>query len=194
MSETLSVILPVQNAETQLESKVTALLDVISELTNDFELLIVDNGSVDGTEEVAMELMRAFPQVHIHRQSQKTDQMEAARRGIAKTTGEMVLIHDINAPLSTDAIQQFWEMRNDKELVFSRSETAHTTKMPRIMQKASNGWNGTQMLRREAVDELRGSEQTSAPVDRVTRTDLGTVASNPNSMLRQLADRPVEQH
>ena len=192
MSETLSVILPVQNAETQLESKVKALLEVISELTSQFELLIVDNGSIDGTEEVAMELIREFPQVGIHRQSQTTDQMEAARRGIAKTSGEMVLIHDINAPLSTDAIQQFWDMRNDRELVFSRSETAHATKTPRIMQRTSNGWNGTQMLRREAVNELRGSDPSPAAVDRLTRTDLGAVANNPNSMLRQLADRPVD--
>lgn len=188
----LSVILPVQNAENQVESRVRALLDVISELTSEFELLIVDNGSTDSTEEVAMELMREFPQISMFRQSQSTDEMEAARRGIAKTSGEMVLIHDINAPLTVDAIQQFRDMRNDKEIVFTRSETAHMTKMPRIIQRSSAGWSGTQMLRREAVDELRESNRPTA-VDRVTRTDLGAVANNPNSMLRQLADSPVEQ-
>ena len=194
MSESLSVILPVQNAENQLEAKVTELLEVISELTSDFELLIVDNGSSDDTEEVAMELDREYPQINILRHSQPTESMVAARKGIARSTGDMMLIHDINSPLSADAIRQFWEMRNDKELVFARSESAHaTTKSPRIVRSTdSSSWNGTQMLRREAVNELQESGAARAKIDRVTRTDIGDAISNPNSMLRQLTDAPAE--
>lgn len=204
MSESLSVILPVQNAETHLQDIVTELLDVVSELTSDFELMIVDNGSTDDTEEVAMELDRMYPQVSSFRQSEATEDMVAARKGIARTSGDMVLIHDINSPLSPDAMRQFWAMRNDKELVFARSETGHTTRQPRIMQRRDSSWSGTQMLRREAVNELQESNGTEAmpsattsparaKIDRVTRTDLGDATSNPNSLLRKLTDVSAEQ-
>ena len=204
MSESLSVILPVQNAENQLQEIVTELLNVVSELTSDFELMIVDNGSTDDTEEVSMELARMYPQVNTFRQSEVTDEMVAARKGIARTSGDMVLIHDIHSPLSADAMRQFWGMRNDKELVFARSEIGHSTKQPRILQRRESGWSGTQMLRREAVNELQESSgtqmsatptanETRAKIDRVTRTDLGVATSNPNSMLRKLTDTTVEQ-
>ena len=193
MSESLSVILPVQNAESQLESKVTDLLDVICELTADFELMIVDNGSTDNTEEVAMELVRTYPKVKTFRQSQATDDMMAARMCIAKTTGDVVLLHDINSRLSADAIRQFWGMRNDRDLVLARSESAHTTTSPRIMMRQeSSAWQGTQMLRREAVNELQESSAARAKIDRVMRTDVGEATSNPNSMLRKLTDVPAE--
>lgn len=193
MSESLSVILPVQNAESQLESKVCELLDVVSELTSEFELMIVDNGSTDNTEEVVMELVRQFPQVRTYRQSQATDEMMAARMGIAKTSGEVVLLHDINSPLSADAVRQFWGMRNDKELVLARSESAHVAPSPRMMmQSRSSAWQGTQMLRREAVNELQETSAARAKIDRVMRTDVGEATSNPNSMLRKLTDAAVE--
>jgi hypothetical protein len=105
----------------------------------------------------------------------------------------MVLLHDVNSPLSGDAIRQFWEMRNDQELVFARSEAAHAPSSPRIAQRGPSAWTGTQMLRRDAVNELQESSSSRMKIDRVMRTDLGAEANNPNSMLRQLTDAPIEQ-
>lgn len=192
MSQSLSVILPVHNVETQLAKRVVELLEVFSELTSDLELMIVDDGSTDNTEEVAMELCREYPQVNILRHSDNVGELGAARAGIKQTTGDMVLIHDINSPLSGDAIRQFWAMRNDEELVFARSEAAHEPRSPRIVPQQRSAWAGTQMLRREAVHELQDNGKAKTRISRVTRTDLGNVASNPNSVLNHLTDTPME--
>jgi len=193
----LSIILPVTNAETTLASKVGELLEVVTDLTENVELLIVDNGSTDDTEDVVMELSRTYPQVHALRQSIKTSDVAAARAGILKTTGEMVLIHNIDSPLSGGAIREFWSMRNDEELVFARSEMAHD-KLPGM--RTNSAWSGTQMLRRSAVTELQQSKAaaqqvvppSSAPkmkIERVTRTDLGAKSTSaPASIVMQLTD------
>ena len=189
MSQLLSIILPVRNAQHKLAAKVSALLEVASELTSEFEVLIVDDGSTDDTEEVAMELTRDYPQVQILRYSEQKGNLSAARTGIAHTTGEVVLIHDINSPLSADTIRQFWAMRNDRELVFARSESAHQKRAPHLQSRSIESWSGTQLLRREAISELQ--EPVGPPrIDRVMRQDLGSVANNPSSMLRQLTDNP----
>lgn len=192
MNQSLSIILPVCNAELTLTDKINELLDVVSELSASLELLIVDNGSTDNTEEVAMELSTIYPQVSILRQTPKVSDVKAAKAGIEQTTGDVVLIHDIETTLSGNAIQQFWAMRDDEELVFARSEEAHSG-----VADLRGTRSGTQMLRRSAVTQLQqeNAVQPVAPpaapkpqmrIDRVTRTDLGDTSSGPASIVRQL--------
>ena len=193
MSQSLSVILPVYNAEGKLGKHVLELLEITSELTQDVELLIVDDGSTDDTEEVAMELCRSYPQVLLFRRSCRVGVMAAARAGIEKTSGEIVLIHDIESPLSAEAVRQFWAMRDDRELVFARAEPAHPGPRASALgqKRGVADWSGTQMLRREAVDELRqaSKRQSGIKIDRVMRNDF--VSSDPTpstSMLQQFTD------
>ncbi len=189
MNQSLSVILPVYNVENELSRRVNEMLDVVSDLTGELEIMIVDDGSSDNTEEVSMELARQYPQVSAIRTSERTGEMTAARTGIAKTNGAVVMIHDVQTPLSGDAMRQLWAMRNDRELVFARSEPAHRYRIPHI---AKTGWTGTQMLRREAVHELQEMKTQRPTIDRVMRTDVGKEVTNPASILRQLTESYVD--
>lgn len=185
MSQKLSIILPVYNVATKLDSKVRELLDVITDLTSDFEVMIVDDGSTDDTEEVSMELDREYPQVRVLRHAGRKGPMGAARAGIAGTRGDIVLIHDIQSPISGQAIQQLWEMRNDDDLVFARSESRPADRVPPSITQV---WSGTQMLRRDAVHQLQDATPRKPTIDRITRTDVGEEVNNPTSILRQLTD------
>lgn len=53
LTRTLSVLLPVHNAQATLEADIGQMLDVLPELTHDFHLMILDDGSTDATCEVA---------------------------------------------------------------------------------------------------------------------------------------------
>ena len=75
MSQSLSVILPVRNAEQKLADKVDDLLEVVADLSSELELIVVDDGSTDNTEEVAMELCRRFPQVEFLRRAEQSGQI-----------------------------------------------------------------------------------------------------------------------
>lgn len=63
MNNLLTVLLPVHNGQQWLRRKVAAILDVLEDGREPFELVIVDAGSDDATEEVVAELATSFPQV-----------------------------------------------------------------------------------------------------------------------------------
>ena len=69
MTTSLSLILPVHNAELTLERDVFLLVEFLPELTPAFEILIIDDGSVDDTIILACDLATRFPQIRDKGQS-----------------------------------------------------------------------------------------------------------------------------
>lgn len=193
MSESLSVILPVRNVEAELVGGVEQLLETVSELTRQLDMLIIDDGSTDNTEEVVMELCRSYPQLQGVRHSTKTGAFHAARVGFAKTEGHVVLIHDIRSPISGTAIRRLWAMRNETELMSTKSNDRQGE--PAVSaDRDSNAWSGTQMLRREALSALNEVDRGQISSERISRTDAEEERAAPNSMHRQFAQRKADAH
>lgn len=103
---TLSVVLTVHNAEKTLAFQVAKLLDTLADLTERFELLIVDDGSTDQTEEIAHELARDFPQLRVARHPSRLGADEAAKIALQKTSGEILVLHEADPSLGALAIQR----------------------------------------------------------------------------------------
>src|SRR3954462_3394156 len=70
LNKSLTVVLPVHNGETRLRKSVHEVLELASELTSKFGVLIIDDGSNDATYEVAEELAARYPQVTVRRHRQ----------------------------------------------------------------------------------------------------------------------------
>lgn len=178
MDGSLSIILPVRNVEHQLAFSVHELVEVVAELSTEMEVLIVDDGSTDNTEEVVTELACLYPQVITLRHSVSQGATQAAQLGVQHSHGDFILIHNIEFPLSHEAVRKLWAMRDDEELVIASS------KSPRREAEDQSSWMevGTKLLRRKAVDDLRPSFDTAAIINRVTRTDLRTKPMAPLAM------------
>jgi glycosyltransferase involved in cell wall biosynthesis len=94
VARSVSVLLPVKNAQSTLAPTVHKILDIVSEISEQIELLIIDDGSVDATSEVAMELTRRYPQVQAICQSRSLGKEAAIRSALHKSTGEIALIYE----------------------------------------------------------------------------------------------------
>jgi glycosyltransferase involved in cell wall biosynthesis len=94
VQRSLSVLLPVKNAQYTLAPTVHKILDVVSEISEKVELLIIDDGSADATSEVAADLMRDYPQVRAICQGRSIGKEEAVRSALQKATGDIELIHE----------------------------------------------------------------------------------------------------
>jgi glycosyltransferase involved in cell wall biosynthesis len=166
----LSVVLPVHNAEATLTHNVYELLDVLPEIATRFEILIVDDGSTDHTDEIAHELARCYPQVRVVRHARRRGPSAAMETGMTRTTGDVVFVHDEATPISATELRQLWSMRNDSELVTARAEMPRRFSTRHVLDRvsawggqrhwasAAHGPGGVQMIRREAVEELAALE------------------------------------
>ncbi|MEQ8786643.1 MAG: glycosyltransferase family 2 protein [Pirellulaceae bacterium] len=170
METSLSIVIPIHNAELVLASQVERVLEMAGELTSRFEILIFDDASKDNSIEVAEELSHQYPQVRIARNAQRMGKPQTIKAAMEQSIGDVVVIYDLATPMSGVQLQRLWALRNDPDLVIAQAEpqtaplgpgllerlTAWGESLRKTMQQEGRG-GGMQMIRRRAVNELQRS-------------------------------------
>ncbi|HUQ33803.1 MAG TPA: glycosyltransferase family 2 protein [Pyrinomonadaceae bacterium] len=98
-SACLSVVIPAYNEEATLATIVKKAVGI----PNLLEIIIIDDCSSDGTEDIGRKLADAYPQVRFARQPKNKGKTEALKTGFAMTTGEIVIVQD--ADLEYDPLE-----------------------------------------------------------------------------------------
>lgn len=122
LNRSLSIILPVHNAELILARQVHHLLDILQDFSARFELLIIDDGSTDHTEEIASELAREFPQVRTARHAQQRGSAAALETGMANTSGDIIFLQEERARIMPSDLRRIRSQHDDEQLVMAGSE------------------------------------------------------------------------
>ncbi len=117
MNRTLSVVVPVSNAQSTLGRLVGQLLEILPELTSKFEVAVLDLGSSDDTPDVARELSLKFPQVAMSSLPAGSGLMTVLRRGLAQTAGDNVLLLEPDCQADLNELPKLWTLGRNHDLV-----------------------------------------------------------------------------
>ena len=93
----LSVFFPAYNDSGTIASMVIRAVQAASELTPDFEVIVVNDGSADATAEIADELARTYPQVRVVHHPTNRGYGGALQTGFRSATKELIFYTDGDA-------------------------------------------------------------------------------------------------
>jgi glycosyltransferase involved in cell wall biosynthesis len=156
VSRSLSLILPVRNAEHQLAGAVARVLDILPDITRSFEILIIDQGSSDHTLEIAEELAIEYPQIRVGCALRG----DAIQFGIQQSRGEVVISHDGQSELNAEELGRLCHSARQQTQPASIGRDAGSSKSWRAQPAAAQHRGITPALRmhdREAIARLRRS-------------------------------------
>jgi glycosyltransferase involved in cell wall biosynthesis len=133
----LSIFFPAYNDSGTIASLVISARRTAQALTDDFEILVVNDGSADATLEIATELAATYPEVRVVNHSRNRGYGGALRSGFANATKELIFYTDGDAQYDPAELALLWpRMTGAVDLVngykISRSDPMHRIVIGRV--------------------------------------------------------------
>ena len=133
----LTMFFPAYNDAGTIGSLVIQAQEAIRQLTPDFEVIVVNDGSRDQTGQIAEELARTYPNVRVIHHIGNRGYGGALRSGFAAATKELIAYTDGDAQYDPSEIAALWErLGDDADMVtgykISRSDPLHRIIIGRV--------------------------------------------------------------
>jgi glycosyltransferase involved in cell wall biosynthesis len=133
----LTVFFPAYNDSGTIASLVIAARQAAQRLTPDFEILIINDGSADGTAEIADELARTYPEVRAIHHTRNRGYGGALRSGFREARKDVIFYTDGDAQYDPAELAVLWpELKPGIDMVagykLSRSDPWHRIVIGRI--------------------------------------------------------------
>lgn len=107
----ISIIVPVFNGEKYIEE---CLESLVQQTYNNIEVIVINDGSTDGTEKIVRKMMRLFPSIRLLSTSNK-GVSNARNKGIDLAEGEYLMFVDADDTLIKDAVEIMVNAKDEKE-------------------------------------------------------------------------------
>jgi hypothetical protein len=122
----ISIIVPAYNSEQYLRASVTSLL---RQSYHNIEVVIVDDGSTDSTEEIARSIAQDDGRVRFHKLTKNSGSYVARNAGLSLATGEIVTVHDSDDFAHPQKIErQVRPLTEDPAIIFTFSDLIRISK------------------------------------------------------------------
>ena len=117
MASGLTVVVPAFNEEASLREAITILLASVGGLGIPLEVVIVDDGSTDGTGEIAENLAHDVGPVRVVHHGVNQGWGEAVRTGIANAKHEFIVLSPVDNPVTGPQMVTFLEALSGADIV-----------------------------------------------------------------------------
>jgi len=166
-SESLSIFFPAYNDWGTIASMVVLAHKVAAELTDDFEIIVVNDASPDHLSEILDELAVRYPRFRVVTHDANRGYGGALRSGFAASTKTYVFYTDGDAQYDVRELRLLWEHRDGTDLVngykIHRSDPWYRAVIGRVYHHFVRFWFRIpvrdvdcdfRLIRREALDRI----------------------------------------
>ena len=109
MTRSISIIIPAYNEEKRLPAALRQVIAYVRRGGWQFaEILVVDDGSTDGTAEVAAQMRAEFPELRVLRNPGNRGKGYAVRHGMLECRGEWALFSDADLSAPIEELETLW--------------------------------------------------------------------------------------
>lgn len=118
MMETLSVVLPAYNEEANIESAVNKALEVLPQIASQYEVIVVNDGSSDGTMQVAEAIARRhYPNVRLLNHVKNAGYGAALRTGFSHARYNLIFFTDSDNQFDLSELKFFVPLMKQYDIV-----------------------------------------------------------------------------
>ena len=117
MYDNLSVILPAFNEEENIEDVVNDIFRYVPNCVNDFEVIVINDGSTDDTQSVVDRMGRLYSNLKIVSHERNMGFGCAARTGIRRAGKEWIFIMDADGQFRIDDFGPLWMKRHGYDYI-----------------------------------------------------------------------------
>lgn len=140
--EFVSIIVPVFNQEKQISKALDRIRRVLEEAFGDYEMVVVDDGSTDGTYEVLQRESKSYSKLKIISYKPNRGKGFAVKKGVLESKGSIVLFTDGDLDITPNRIKEYVDQLSTCDLVIaSKRHPASRVKAPisrRILSRVFN--------------------------------------------------------
>jgi len=156
----LSVVVPAYNEARRIEPTLIEVLAYLDALGNPYEVLVVDDGSTDGTDRIVTRVLADHPTVALLAYRPNRGKGHAVRTGVLEATGDRILLCDADLATPIEELDrlQEWLDAGCHVAIGSRAlpESLLAIRQPWYRELAGRALN--QLVRRLAVPRIRDTQ------------------------------------
>lgn len=163
----LSIFFPFWNEEENIKKVVTDAVRVAEEISSKWELIMVDDGSVDKTSEIANELAAKSKNLRVVSLLPNRGYGAALRAGFENSRYEYIVFNDGDRQFDFGEVEKFIKKIDDSDIVIGFRRKRRDNFIRHILMNMLKGWDyvffgfyfkdidcGFKMFRREALEKI----------------------------------------
>lgn len=154
----LSIVTTLYYSQDFLKEFYQRVTESAMRITEDFEIILVNDGSPDDTLKIAVELHKVDSRVSVVDLSRNFGHHKAIQAGLAHATGELVFLIDVDLEEPPELLEQFYHAFNDQE--------GQVDSIFGVQQKRKGGWleRSTGHLFYKLFNRLSGIDLDESPL------------------------------
>lgn len=134
----VSVVLPAFNEEANIRGAIAEVTAAAERLFTEYEVIVVDDGSRDGTADVVRELGRSDPRVRMICHGRNRGYGEALRSGFLSSRLDFVFFTDADRQFDVEELEQFVPYAGTVDIVAGYRVNRQDTRLRRLFART---WN-----------------------------------------------------